>query len=87
MMSGNKIKIIAGLFLAGFLIGKLKANSFKNNLKTKNNKPNVAQYINRLSEFFFDDLDEAKSDFFELLDMGFSSEDCFQITIAKKALA
>lgn len=85
MMSGNRTKVIVGLFAVGFLLGKVKANAHKNSFKDTEVKPNVAQYINRLSEFFIDDLEEGKSDFFELLDMGFSANDCFEIIIAKKS--
>jgi hypothetical protein len=71
MMNGKNISFIAGLFVIGLALG---------------NKTTVDQYLNRLSEFFLDDISCAKNDFFELLDMGLNPSDCFEITIAKSSL-
>ncbi len=83
----SKLKIFIGsLFVIGFVIGKINSKNFKNNNYTVKNNINIDQYINRLSEFFIDDLSTAKKDFLELLDMGFNPNDCFEITIAKSLL-
>jgi hypothetical protein len=42
--------------------------------------------LNRLTEFFDDDLDEAKKEYFEYIDMGFNPSDAFDITKAKARL-
>lgn len=84
-MNGKNISFIVGLFIVGLALG----NSHKNKFVQQNTSMNTAtidQYLNRLSEFFLDDISCARNDFFELLDMGLNPGDCFEITIAKSSL-
>lgn len=85
MMNGKNISFIAGLFIIGLALGNSHKKKFVQ--QTINvNKTTVDQYLNRLSEFFLDDISYAKNDFFKLLDIGLNPSDCFEITIAKSSL-
>jgi hypothetical protein len=86
MMNGKTKIFIGSLFLIGFVIGKINSKQFINQKTSDSSNASTQQYLNRLSEFFIDDLSVAKNDFFELLDMGFNPNDCFEITIAKSNL-
>ena len=86
MMNGKTRLVIGSLFVAAFVVGRINSNKTTKEINYKQNKINTQQYLNRLSEFFIDDLSTAKNDFFELLDMGFNPNDCFEITIAKSNL-
>jgi hypothetical protein len=85
-MNGKSKLVISSLFILGFIAGKINQKKFIDNKNIKSQTINTQQYLNRLSEFFIDDLSNAKEDFFELLDMGFNPSDCFEITIAKSSL-
>jgi hypothetical protein len=85
MMNGKNISFIAGLFIIGLALGSSHKKKFVQQ-SVHANKITVDQYLNRLSEFFLDDISCAKNDFFELLDMGLNPSDCFEITIAKSSL-
>jgi hypothetical protein len=85
-MNGKTKIFIGSLFLIGFVIGKINSKQFINQKTSDSSNASTQQYLNRLSEFFIDDLSVAKNDFFELLDMGFNPNDCFEITIAKSNL-
>jgi len=85
-MNGKGKIVIGSLFVFGFIIGKINSKQFMNQKTSDVSNTSTQQYLNRLSEFFIDDLPTAKNDFFELLDMGFNPNDCFEITIAKSNL-
>lgn len=87
IIMGNRTKLILGsLFTIAFILGKVNSKKFIDKKISNVNQVNVEQYLNRLSEFFIEDIYEAKNDFLELLDMGFNPSDCFEITIAKNSL-
>ena len=86
MMNGKSISIIAGLFVIGLALGTNHKKKFVNQ-HVSTNTITIDQYMNRLSEFFIDDINNAKGNFFELLDMGLNPSDCFEITIARSPLA
>ena len=85
-MNGKSISIIAGLFVIGLALGTNHKKKFVNQ-HVSTNTITIDQYMNRLSEFFIDDINNAKGNFFELLDMGLNPSDCFEITIARSPLA
>jgi hypothetical protein len=84
-MNGKSISIIAGLFAIGLALGTNHKKKFVNQ-HVSTNTITIDQYMNRLSEFFIDDINNAKGNFFELLDMGLNPSDCFEITIARSPL-
>lgn len=87
VIMSNRTKLILGsLFTIAFMLGKVNSKKFMDKKISNVNQVNVEQYLNRLSEFFIEDIYEAKNDFLELLDMGFNPSDCFEITIAKNSL-
>lgn len=85
IVNGKTISCVVGLFAIGLALGNTHKKHFEKNIKVIN-KTTIDQYMNRLTEFFFEDINSAKSTFFELLDMGLNPSDCFEITIAKQAL-
>lgn len=87
VIMSNRTKLILGsLFTIAFILGKVNSKKFIDKKISNINQVNVEQYLNRLNEFFIEDIYEAKNDFLELLDMGFNPSDCFEITIAKNSL-
>ena len=85
-MNGKTLNTIIVMFAIGFAIGKANSRSI-NSIKDLNKSgPTNSQYLNRLTEFFDDDLDEAKKEYFEYIDMGFNPSDAFDITKAKARL-
>lgn len=69
-------------------IGIVAKKSFGKTVELNKSRPSVFQYTNRLKEFFINDndLNSAKKEFFDLLDMGLSPYDSFEITKAKVVL-
>lgn len=85
MMNGKTKKLMAAAIVSGLVIGYTSRRIFAGKVKSTSTKPSVDQYINRLKEFFVDDfsLDSAKDEFFELLGIGLSPTDSFEITKSK----
>lgn len=91
-MTGRQTKIIAAVTIAGLVIGyisKRSCDSFKGHSRMLNESDlNTNQCLERLKEFFItkDSLSWAEGEFSELLEMGFSPMDSFEITITKRSI-
>lgn len=91
-MTGRQTKIIAAVTIAGLVIGyisKRSCDSFKGHSRMLNESDlNTTQCLERLKEFFItrDSLCWAEEEFNELLGMGFSPIDSFEITITKRSI-
>jgi hypothetical protein len=78
MKNGKSIAFLAGCFCVGYLIAKDKN-------KPKQKKTITAQqYKNRLEEFCLYDLDKAKKEYDEFIDMGFTELDSFELTVVAR---
>lgn len=79
MKNGEKIVFLTFMFLLGSKLGK--ANS-KKKLIQKNNDPSIAQYLNRLVEFYPNyQLDYIEDEFLTLVDFGLSPSDAFNAVV------
>ena len=79
MKNGEKIVFLTFMFLLGSKLGK--ANS-KKKLMQKNSDPSIAQYLNRLVEFYPNyQLDYMEDEFLTLVDFGLSPSDAFNAVV------
>jgi hypothetical protein len=91
-MTGKELKIAIGLAIAGLVIGYVSKRSFDsfNQFVHESDQPNVDtdQCLERLKEFFLtkDSLVLAEEEYEDLLLMGFSPIDSFEITISKRSI-
>lgn len=83
----NAVALTTGIAFC-VAIGILAKKSFSKTVELSESRPSVFQYTNRLKEFFINDndLSSAKQEFFDLLDMGLTPYDSFEITKAKVVL-
>ena len=86
MMNGKAFSLILGFFAVGLAVGLSNKNNFSKNIGPSYCTATIDQYLNRLKEFFLNDVDTAKKEFFELLDMGINPSDCFEIVVSKVVL-
>jgi len=84
--TGRVLAAIATLFSVGFAIGKINKNKMSCMVESKQLGATSKQYANRLVEFFYEDLDEAVSEYCQYLDMGFNPSDAFEIAKARSIL-
>ena len=75
MTNGEKILFVSTFFLLGCLLSKNENNQ----TKRKNIvDPTIYQYINRLKEFFNEDiLDKVQEEFLSLVELGLSPSSAF----------
>lgn len=73
-------KIILGISLGIVFLGFLAKNKPKKTV----NKPTSRQYKNRLEEFCLNDIDQAKDEFEDFLNLGFNPSDAFELTIIRR---
>jgi hypothetical protein len=75
MTNGEKILFVSTFFLLGCLLSKNENNQ----TKRKNIvDPTISQYINRLKEFFNEDiLDKVQEEFLSLVELGLSPSSAF----------
>lgn len=91
VMTGKQVKVIFGAAIAGLIIGYLSKRSFNSiNIQMLNSidSADTIQCKERLKEFFITEnsLSSAEEEFHELLEMGFSPMDSFEITISKRSI-
>jgi hypothetical protein len=78
MKNGKSIIFLAGCFFIGYTIAKSKD-------KPKEKKTVTAeQYKNRLEEFCLYDLEKAKREYDEFINMGFTELDSFELTVVAR---
>lgn len=73
-------KIILGISLGVILINFLAKSKTKKII----NKPTSKQYKNRLEEFCLNDIDQARNEFEDFLNLGLSPSDAFELTIVRR---
>jgi len=85
MKNGEKAAFLLAMFAIGSVIGRL---SSQKRLIQKNNQPNIAQYLNRLTEFYGSKtIGYAEDEFLHLVDFGMSPQNAFTaITDTERAI-
>ena len=79
MKNGDKVAFLTFMFLLGSSIGRINS---KKKLQKKNNDPSIAQYLNRLIEFYPESqLDYMEDEFLTLVDFGLSPSDAFSAVV------
>lgn len=76
MKNGDKFFIITTLFIIGYAMGR--SNS-KKILEHHKKDPTIAQYLNRLKEFYDQDImDKMEDEFLSLIDFGVEPKFAFE---------
>jgi len=84
MKNGEKTLFIFMMFALGSLIGKSQS---KKKIVEKSKEPNVAQYLNRLIEFYDSNtLDIVEDEFLNLVDFGMSPKNAFGAVTHKQVI-
>ena len=78
MKNGKALAFLAGCFCVGYLLAKGQDKP------TQRKSVSAEQYKNRLEEFCLYDLDKAKKEYDEFIDMGFTELDSFELTVVAR---
>lgn len=78
MKNGKSIIFLAACFSTGYLIAKGQ------NQPKEKKTVTAQQYKNRLEEFCLYDLEKARKEYDEFIDMGFTELDSFELTVVAR---